>query len=102
MKNENHCDRVDCMCTHTHGCIKGWIWLEYYDEREIKVNDGAYEVHRVKYDGVRPCPTCDPVRAELAETCKTSWEYHEKLRSRSTYTKQKAYEDEERSGTRTL
>ena len=101
--NENHCYRTGCICTHTDGCEYGWIWIEYVDEKVIKRNtSGARDVIRRKYDGVYPCPICDPDRYQLYISSKSREEYHEELGNRGTFKKKKAYEENERSETRTL
>lgn len=103
MNLDNHCGRTGCGCTHTHGCEKGWIWTEYLDEQVVVRNtSGARDVIRRKYEGVYPCSVCDPERYSLLNNSKSREEYHEKLRNRGTYRKQKAYDEDERSRTKTL
>ena len=101
MNLENHCGRSNCNCTHSQGCIKGWIWLEYVDEKKV-VRNGIPSITLTTYEGVRPCQTCDPERYEIWWSSKSSFEYHERLRMRSTVNRTKAYENEERDKTRTL
>lgn len=55
-----------------------------------------------KREGVRPCPTCDPERANIFATAKNSRELHERLSARSTHNRKLAYEEAENSKTRTL
>jgi len=98
---EYHCGKQGCYCTHTHGCTKGWIEQEYIHEKKV-VRNGIPSVTLTKYDGVRPCQTCDPERYEIWWSSKTSAEYHERLRARSTVNRNKTYENEERDKTRTL
>ena len=103
MNLENHCGKTGCMCTHSHGCEKGWIWIEYIDETIIRRNTtGARDAIRRKYQGVYPCAVCDSVRYEIYMNSRTPDEYHDKLRNRGTFKKQPAYDDNERSQTRTL
>ena len=103
MNLDMHCGRAGCLCTHTHGCECGWIWTEYVDEKIIKRNNsGARDVIRQTYQGVYPCPVCDPERHSLYLNSKSHEEYTEALRNRGTFKKKKAYEDNERSETRTL
>lgn len=101
MNLENHCGRSNCYCTHSQGCIKGWIWLEYVDEKKV-VRNGIPSITLTTYEGVRPCQNCDPERYEIWWSSKSSFEYHERLRMRSTVNRTKAYENEERDKTRTL
>ena len=98
---ENHCGKHGCYCTHTNGCVKGWIEQEYTHEKKV-VRGGIPSVTLTSYDGVRPCQNCDPERYEIWWSSKTSAEYHERLRARSTVNRNKAYENEERDKTRTL
>ena len=90
MNIEDHCGVSGCICTHTHGCSKGWVLGKYFDE------------YNVEYEGVSPCPICDPDRYELFHTVKSRLELGEKLRARGTHTKRKVYEENENSKTRTL
>ena len=101
MNLENHCGRSNCYCTHSQGCIKGWIWLEYVDEKKV-VRNGIPSITLTTYEGVRPCQNCDPERYEIWWSSKSSFEYHERLRMRSTVNRTKSYENEERDKTRTL
>jgi len=101
MNLENHCGRSNCHCTHSQGCIKGWIWVEYVDEKKV-VRNGIPSITLTTYEGVRPCQNCDPERYEIWWSSKSSFEYHERLRMRSTVNRTKAYENEERDKTRTL
>lgn len=99
---DNHCGVRNCPCTHTHGCERGWIFVEYYDEKIVKTKAGLTDTIKIKYDGVTPCPMCSPDRYEIYKTSKTSWEYHERLRGLSNHNRQSTYENEERERTRTL
>lgn len=90
MNLENHCGNTGCICTHTEGCSKGWILGKHLDE------------NNVLYEGVSPCPICDPDRYEIFLTSKNRHELFERLRARGTHTRRKAYEEDERSRTRTL
>lgn len=101
MNLDDHCGQRGCICTHTAGCSKGWIFTEYTDEIRVKV-DGLPTIKLVKREGVYPCPVCDPDRYEIYITSKSSYEYHERLRNRSSHSRTKAYENEERHKTRTL
>lgn len=98
---ESHCGKHGCFCTHTNGCVKGWIEQEYTHEKKV-IRSGIPSVTLTTYEGVRPCQNCDPERYEIWWSSKTSAEYHERLRARSTVNRNKAYENEERDKTRTL
>lgn len=101
MYNENHCYRSGCICTHTAPCEHGWIWVEYYEDKVTKHN-GQTKVVAEKFEGVRPCPTCDPERARIFAIAKNRRELQEMLQARSKHNKVKAYEESESSKTRTL
>jgi len=90
MNLENHCGNASCECTHTHGCEKGWVYGKHLDEKFVE------------YEAVSPCPNCDPDRYEIFHTSKSRHELFERLRARGTHTRRKAYEDNDRSKTRTL
>jgi hypothetical protein len=90
MNIENHCGNTGCICTHTLGCEKGWIYVKHLDEKYVE------------YEGVSPCPICDPDRYEIFLTSKSRAELFERLRARGTHTKRKAYDEGENSKTRTL
>lgn len=101
MYNNNHCYKTGCICTHTAPCEHGWIWVEYYEEKIVRKN-GSTIVKAEKYEGVTPCPTCDPERAAIFRTVKNSAELYEKLQARSSFKRKQVYEDTEASKTRTL
>ena len=101
MDLEGHCHRSGCICTHTEPCEYGWIWVEYYEEVTKKTSNGT-KVTSVKRQGVTPCQTCDPERAEIVRTSKSSRELYERLQARSNHNRKQAYEEAENSKTRTL
>jgi hypothetical protein len=101
MELETHCGSRGCICTHTHGCDRGWVFMEYTDEIRVKV-DGLPTIQLVKREGVRPCQMCDSERYEIWFSSKNSREYHDRLRDRSSHNRTKAYDNEERDKTRTL
>lgn len=101
MYNDNHCYKTGCICTHTAPCEHGWIWVVYYEDKVTKHN-GQTKVRSERFEGVRPCPTCDPERARIFETAKNSRELAEMLQARSKFNRVKAYEESESSKTRTL
>ena len=90
MYPENHCGNTGCMCTHTHGCERGWVYGKHYDERNVE------------YEGVTPCAMCDPDRYEIFLTSKNRHELFERLRNRGKHQRSQAYQDDEQSKTRTL
>lgn len=96
-----HCGRINCICTHTDGCIKGFIHGRYEDRKEIKTSTGLKTV-RTFYDGVLFCPTCDPERAHIQNTSRSSEEMAQRLRERSRYKAEENYNNNEASKTRTL
>lgn len=98
----NHCGRTGCICTHTEPCEYGWIYVEYYEDKKTITKDGNTKVVSERYEGVKFCPTCDRERASIQLSSSNSKELGERLRARSTVSKFKAYEEEERSKTRTL
>lgn len=99
---DNHCGVAGCRCSHTHGCVKGWVWGNFIDKKIVHKKDGAHEVVTQEYDSVSPCANCDPDRAEIFHSAKSRWELQEALRNRSKSTRSQHYQDEERSKTRTL
>lgn len=102
MMNENHCRRLSCICTHTDDCERGWIFVRYPVTTRHRDKEGTWHEKVRWYDGVRPCRTCDPERAAIFEAAKSSEELGEMLQNRSTYNRQKAYEEQEQNKTRTL
>ena len=98
----NHCGRTGCICTHTEPCEYGFIWVEYYEDKKTVTKDGNTKVTSERFEGVKFCPTCDPERASIQASSRSSKELQERLRARSTVSKFKAYEEEERSKTRAL
>ena len=102
MNIENHCGTKRCPCTHTEGCVKGWIWYTY-EHVELKSARGGeqYEV-RNTYEAVKPCHICDPDRAEIFATSTSKTELDQRLQARSTHNRIKHYDNDEESKTRTL
>lgn len=100
-QNQNHCRRPNCRCTHTDGCERGFISVIYVDEKVRYVN-GEKKTVRTQYDGVEFCEVCDPERAYIQKTSKSSEELAERLRARSSYKSAENYERTEASKTRTL
>lgn len=102
MNLDNHCGNSLCHCTHSYGCEKGWIWRKYTEEKLVKLPNGESKVVSETYEGVQPCPNCDPDRYEIFLNSKNSQELGENLRKRSTHQRMKTYDEDERSRTRTL
>jgi len=97
----NRCQRTNCYCTHTDGCVKGYIHIRYVDRKKI-MRDGVVKEIETWYDGVRFCPVCDPERAHIQATSTSSEEMGERLRNRSQFKYSENYEKQETSKTRTL
>lgn len=99
--NQMHCGRVNCRCTHTEGCEKGYIWVRYLVKEE-KNRKGEKIVVETWYDGVQFCSVCDPERAHIQKTSKSSEELSYRLGQRSKYKHAENYEQTESEKTRTL
>ena len=97
----NKCAKINCYCTHTDGCDRGFIFVRY-KHTEKKVRDNKEILTETWYDGVRFCPVCDPERAHIQNTSTTSEEMAERLRNRSTLKSSDNYDREEATRTRTL
>ena len=102
MDLEKHCGSSGCICTHTDGCDKGWILGKFNDEKIVKLSSGVKSTVTETFEGVSPCPMCDPDRYEIFMTSKSRQELFERLRKRGTHQRVKAYDDDEKSKTRTL
>lgn len=98
---DTRCHRINCYCTHTDGCEKGYIWVRY-KHTEKRVREGKEILIETWYDGVRFCPVCDPERAHIQNTSTSSEEMAERLRNRSTLKSSDNYDREEATRTRTL
>ena len=98
---DNSCSKTNCMCTHTDGCVKGFISIRYVDRKKIMRN-GIQTETETWYDGVEFCPTCDPERAQIQRTSKSSEEMAERLKNRSQFKVSENYDKQEASKTRTL
>ena len=98
---DNRCNKTNCICTHTDGCEKGFIFIryKYIEKRIFKGNEILIENW---YDGMRFCPVCDPERAHIQSTSKTNEELAERLRNRSSLKSSDNYDKEEATRTRTL
>lgn len=100
-KNRNHCERLNCRCTHTEGCEKGYIWTRY-SVKDEHIRNGETIVVEKWYEGVLFCPTCDPERAQIQKTSGSSEELSYRLGQRSKYKHAENYENQEAQKTRTL
>lgn len=101
MDLDRHCKRTGCRCTHSDPCYAGWVEFDYVEEVK-RVRNGIPSITLIDRTAVRPCMICDIERYEIWYASKTSQEYHERLQSRSSSNKNKAYEKDERDKTRTL
>lgn len=97
----NKCTKINCYCTHTDGCDRGYIFIRYCDKKTI-LRNGVQTTTETWYDGVRFCPVCDPERAHIQNTSTSSEEMAERLRNRSTLKSSENYDKEEATRTRTL
>jgi hypothetical protein len=102
MDLEKHCGVSGCICTHTLGCDKGWILGKFTEDKVVKLSNGISSTRTETFEGVSPCPMCDPDRYEIFITSKTRLELFERLRKRGTHQRAKAYDEDEKSKTRTL
>ena len=98
---DTRCHRVNCICTHTDDCVKGYIFVRY-KHTEKRVREGKEILIETWYDGVRFCPVCDPERAHIQNTSTSSEELAERLSNRSTLKSSANYDREEATRTRTL
>lgn len=98
---DTKCHRVNCLCTHTDGCVKGYIETRYkVVEKRIRNNEPI--TIEKWYDGVKFCPVCDPVRAHIQETSRSSEEMADRLRALSPNKRAENYEKENEARTHTL
>ena len=102
MNLDKHCGVSGCICTHTDGCEKGWIWGKFEDNKVVRIGNGVNANITETLEGVSPCPICDPDRYEIFLTSKSREELLERLRNRGTHQRAKAYDTQENSKTRTL
>jgi uncharacterized Zn finger protein (UPF0148 family) len=98
---DTRCNKTNCICTHTDGCEKGYIWVRYKNT-EKRMRHGEQILIETWYDGVRFCPICDPERAHIQNTSTSSEELAERLRNRSSLRSSDNYDREEATRTRTL
>lgn len=96
------CNRLYCRCTHTDGCEGGFIAHSYIVKRKRIDREGNTFFAEMVYDGVQPCPVCDPERARIVASSRSSVEIGERLRERSVINAKDNYEKNEMGQTRTL
>ena len=84
------CKKIICNCTHTNGCVGGFIETRYRVVDTFIRNGEKVSIEKW-YDGVRFCPTCDPERAYIQDTSKSSEELAERLQNRSTIKQTQTY-----------
>jgi hypothetical protein len=98
--NAPKCLRPVCSCNHTD-CDRGWIFFRYkvVEERRWK---GVSKMVEKEYDGTRPCPTCDPERAQIFDSSKSPEELAQRLRERSDFKVIENYDKADERRTRTL
>lgn len=97
-----HCGKPSCICTHTDGCDKGWINVQYWVDSSGNICSEFDNIDKTQHEGAVPCENCDYEKWHIWKSSTTSEEYHERLRARGTHTRIKAYEIEESSKTHTL
>ena len=100
-QNQNHCGKLNCRCTHTEGCEKGFIHIRYLDHQE-RMNKGEKIVVEKWYDGVQFCSVCNYERAAIQNTSVSTEEMGQRLRERSKYKHAENYDNKESEKTRTL
>lgn len=83
-------------------CDFGWIEYTYVIVEERTQRDGTRTSHQKEYSGVRPCPTCDPERAQIFENSESREELQRRLMERSSHKKVDAVIQQERNKTRIL
>lgn len=95
------CNKVNCNCTHSDGCEKGYIFVKY-KHTEKRMRENKEILIETWYDGVRFCPICDSERAHIQATSTSSEELAERLNNRSSLKSSDNYDKEEATRTRTL
>ena len=95
------CLKSNCQCNHLSPCEQGWIFFRYRNVIERNVKGVVYKTEN-EYDGTRPCPTCDPERAQIFDSSKTPEELAQRLRERSHFKITETCDKNDASRTRTL
>jgi len=83
-------------------CDFGWVTYRYSEVKNVKLRSGELREVKSEHEGARPCPTCDPVRAEIFTTAQTPEELQTALQNRSTHKRLDAYKKSEDSKTKVL
>lgn len=83
-------------------CEFGWIYGKYSVVDSVKLRTGEIVEKVTEYEGVTPCPTCDPKRAKIFAESNSKQELEEKLQNQSPHKRLIAYEKAEDSKTRVL
>ncbi len=94
------CWKSACACNHRE-CDMGWIFFRYKVVEEKRAN-GVSRMVETEYDGTRPCPTCDPERAQIFDSSKSPEELAQRLRERSDFKVIENYDKADERRTRTL
>ena len=97
---DTSCNRTNCMCPHTE-CVKGFIEIRY-KHVEKKLYKGQEITTETWYEGVKFCEVCDPERAHIQQTARSTQEMVEKLTSRTPIKQAENYKKEIENKTRTL
>lgn len=95
------CNKPNCQCTHTDGCVKGYIEVRYKTTDTV-IRNGVKNTIEKWYDGVRFCPVCDPIRAHIQDTSRSSEEMADRLRALSPTKRAENYEKDNEARTHTL
>ena len=96
------CNRFPCPCSHTKGCEKGWIWVTFDVPYTYKTPQGEMKEAVKEFEGVKPCPVCDPERARLFKDSFNRIDLMKKLQLRSTSARNAAYDMAQGERTRIL
>ena len=83
-------------------CNLGWIYGKYIAVKVVRDRQGNERKIESEYEGVTPCPICDPTRAQIFNSAKSQDELQESLANRSTHKRLDAYKRSEDSKTRIL
>ena len=94
------CWRNNCICSH-EVCERGWVEVRFKVVQEKRFKNEIKFIES-EYDGVKPCETCDPERAQLFASSTSSAELTTKLQQRSQFKVAENYDIAEASKTRTL
>lgn len=94
------CWKSVCACNHVD-CDMGWINFRYKVVEEKRANYVS-TIIETEYNGTRPCPTCDPERAQIFDTSKSPEELAQRLRERSEFKVIENYDKADERRTRTL